>query len=87
MKNNKIIKKAIEFYGEQHQIIKAIEEMGELTQSLSKYLNCKTIGNVHEEMADVLIMLAQLQNIFGDVSIEIKRKLERLKHRMDGENE
>lgn len=87
-----IILRAIGHYGRESQIDKAIEEMGELIQALSK---CKRFGdlqshvNVIEETADVYIMMLQLIAMFGvnesDNMIDVK--LVRLKGRMDAENE
>ena len=87
-----IILRAIGHYGRESQIDKAIEEMGELIQALSK---CKRFGdlqshvNVIEETADVYIMMLQLIAMFGvdenDNMIDVK--LVRLKERMDAENE
>ena len=74
-----ILEGAILHYGSDAQIVKAIEELGELIVELARYRNC--LGNVQalrEELADAFIMLNQLELIFGDVTeIEIA-KLERL---------
>lgn len=53
---------AIHKYGERHQCIKAIEELGELIQALAMYLNGED-HNVEEEIADTEIMLHQLKII------------------------
>jgi NTP pyrophosphatase (non-canonical NTP hydrolase) len=60
------LEKIIDTYGEQAQIDIAIEEMSELTKALLKYRRTKgndaiVNNNVTEEMADVKIMLAQLE--------------------------
>ena len=83
---------AIRRWGPISQIIKAIEEMGELQQALAKYLNApeaKTLEEaeagvrpVREEMADVSIMLNQLALIFGSADEEEARKLQRLADRL-----
>ena len=79
-----ILETAIEVYGERAQIIKAIEELGELTVELARHRN--GLGNVdalREELADAFIMLNQLELIFGDVTeIEIA-KLERLERMIE----
>ena len=75
-----ILEGAITHFGAEAQIIKAIEELGELSVELARDLN-ETPGRpdaLKEELADAFIMLNQLELIFGDVTeIEIA-KLERL---------
>ena len=72
----------IEKFGADNQIVKAISELGELVQALADN-QCKQLSNysfdsqrrkVFEEIADVKIMLNQLEIIFGRENIE--RKLE-----------
>ena len=61
------LKEIIDYYGEEKQMIKAIEEMSELQKELCKTLIGK--GNrdsLVEEIADVQIMLDQLKLIVGD---------------------
>lgn len=81
MKFNKhqseVMSKAIEVWGPRQQIIKAIEEMAELTVVLTKWLNVEVKGQsfvngekslrgmIHDELADVAIMHTQLLKIFG----------------------
>ena len=81
-----IMERAIETYGKESQILKTIEEMSELTKALLKYSFEDTgiyWAAVREEMADVFVMLSQMELIFGDVTdIEIE-KLERLERRLD----
>lgn len=64
-----ILKKAIEHYGPGEQRDKAIEEMGELIRALAR-LNDK--ANIAEEIADVRIMLDQMEMIFG-IHVEVRR--------------
>ena len=86
------LKQIIDFYGKELQTIVAIEEMAELTKVLSKVYrhkgaSTKDIQAIEEEMADVLLMLKQLQIIYGitdealNAEIEFKtyRTLERIK--------
>ena len=87
---------AVKRYGDTGQTLKAIEEMGELTQALCKLMtrteeDC-TVGmlwsHVAEEMADVYIMLEQMQIIYANHdSVEdwIHWKLARLRTRLDKE--
>ncbi len=88
-----IIKKAINTYGIDAQVLMAIEEMSELTKALCKErrtrnvddlsVRSKAMANIAEEIADVQIMLDQLRVIFDaeTENIEIK-KLSRLANRL-----
>lgn len=57
-------------YGKPHQITKSIEELNELSTALARYLGGNhsedTLDNIAEEIADVKIMLGQLQIIFDN---------------------
>ena len=79
-----ILEGAISHFGSDHQINKAIEELGELTVELARHLNgADCTDAICEEMADAFIMLNQLELIFGDVTeIEIT-KLERLERMIE----
>lgn len=85
-----IMERAIATYGVDKQVDVAIEEMSELTKALLKFrrggwgeCSASFLDAIREEMADVSIMLSQLELIYGDVSdIEIE-KLERLERRLD----
>lgn len=74
-----ILEGAITHYGSDAQIVKAIEELGELTVELARHRNGQgNVEAIREKMADAFVMLNQLELIFGDVAeIEIA-KLERL---------
>lgn len=84
----KIYEDAISKWGPEHQTIIAIEEMSELTKALVKRLRCREPedsdavrrleADIREEMADVSIMLNQLELIFGETYEEETEKLERL---------
>lgn len=77
----------VEHYGSDHQQRKAIEECAELTQAICKYEACLDgVEKIVDEIADVKIMLAQLEIIFdcfGEVEARIEykinRQLERIK--------
>ena len=74
-----ILEAAIAHFGPERQVLKAIEELGELSIELARDLN--GIGNleaVHEEMADCIVMLNQLELIYGTVETVKTAKLERL---------
>lgn len=74
MKN--IHKKALEHFGIENQENKAIEEMAELIQAISKQTN------IAEEIADVQIMLDQLKIIYPHWVDFEKIKLKRLSERI-----
>lgn len=79
---DKIIKK----FGEEKQIVVAIEELSELQKALCKYLRNKELTyNLLEEIADVTIMLEQLKIIFDiddkQVVEEIYKKELRIEER------
>lgn len=86
MNDREICVEAVRQFGRLSQIIKALEEMGELSQSLAKWLNGEPEwDNIIEEIVDVGIMLEQLDYIVresrvGTVSLdEMKqRKIARL---------
>lgn len=77
---------AIDTFGMDSQIDMAIEEMAELTKALCKLRRAEhmpekiaCLGNIHEEMADVRIMLDQLCIIFNKDTTDIENeKLSRL---------
>lgn len=74
-----ILEGAIQKFGIRHQVIVAIEELSELQKELTKWLRGRgKHENMMEEMADVSIMLNQLELIFGDPTGEEIAKLERL---------
>ena len=93
-----ILKKAIEHYGPQNQMMVAMEESAELAQAVSKYIRCakkwqfkeiiEARDHVIEEIADVLIMIEQLKIILDIQNHEINcfkdYKVNRLKRRMEG---
>lgn len=78
-----ILHKAINTFGANQQIIKAMEELGELNTALARYFNKDKIdlNNIYEEIADVEIMCSQLRLIFYNYVIDHckEMKLNRLK--------
>lgn len=88
MKKYDIPKAAIEFYGQDHQLNKAAEELGELIQAVNKWRESPENGkfNLIQEIADVEIMIFQLKEIakIEDSEVEICKllKLDRLNERM-----
>ncbi len=78
---------AFNVWGAHAQELMAVEEMSELTQALSKHFRGKTdLVNIVEEIADVRIMLEQLEMLF-DCSAAVQGamdyKIERLHERLD----
>lgn len=87
--DEEILQDAIDTYGRNSQINIAMEELAELIQALSKFnrdnSDWNTVDNISEEMADVIIMLSQLEIIFGnseDINTYIDSKLKRLYNRI-----
>lgn len=86
---------AVRHYGEIHQQVKAMEELGELIQAIAKVLssprhidNGPEVYHLSEEMADVEIMLEQLKIIHknhGIVDDWRAVKLGRLRRQIDRE--
>lgn len=81
-----IMEAAVEHYGVEAQMLKTMEELGELTQAVARVLlwgnGEDELENLREEMADVSIMLSQLELIFGDVTEVEEYKLLRLEQRV-----
>jgi len=85
MKKQEIYEKAFETYGIRAQLIMLLEEMSELQQDITRYLNYKGGPNFSEEIADVLIMLEQIihgMNLYKEVGMYKAIKLNRLAERI-----
>lgn len=91
-----VICDAIDTYGREAQTDMCIEECSELIKALLKYrrlpledrLNTrgmKILKNIQEEIADVQIMLWQMEMLYGYgcVDGEIEEKIDRLKERIE----
>ena len=77
--DNEIMRAAINHYGKNNQVKKAIEELGELIVALAK----GDLTSIKDEIADVGIMLDQLCLILDyDPESRRQEKLWRLKTRM-----
>lgn len=83
-----VYKDAIALYGPRHQLTVAIEEMSELTKEICK--NNRGNDNrdhIIEEVADVYVMLEQLEIIFNieprEVLEVMNAKIERLAKRVN----
>lgn len=80
---------AINHYGADSQIIKAIEELAELQQALAKFLNHRhynqstdnLVDNVVDEMIDVYTMLDQMTLLFSNTE-KIRRAKKRVKKQL-----
>lgn len=76
----------IHFYGSKNQKLKACEELCELQEAILKDINKQIDSGVVEELADVYIMLAQLEVIYDiddlDLIEMIAYKLNRQRERM-----
>ena len=91
--DRKILRKAIDTYGTEAQMMQCIEEMAELIQAINKYFRVSTqfkwaeaYDSVVEEIADVQIMREQMRIVFGEKSVyeQITAKLGRLEKRLKG---
>ncbi len=89
--NQALLIKTVEQFGIVNQNLKAIEELSELIRALSRSVYGggpePVLENIAEEMADVYIMLEQLQMIFGNqdkVKQQMKEKLNRLDKLVNG---
>lgn len=81
METNQILEAAINKFGKESQILKTIEELGELQIELARYLNNKgNILSITEEMADAYIMMHQLFLLFPKEQFDffLNAKLNRL---------
>jgi len=92
-----IYKEALKRFGIQTQLLKCIEELAELQQTLAWWLGTKHKGaaveRIAEEMADVEIMLEQLKQAFPTIRKAVKQykadklvRLDRLIEEADGVN-
>jgi len=81
-----ICQEAVKHYGEESQKKQAIEECSELIQAICKDLNRKQ-HNAEEEIADVLIMIEQLFNIYDmkKMNYWLDYKIDRLKKRIEAD--
>ena len=93
LRQAKIIRETVNLHGDKQYMV-TVEEMAELMQAISKYLRIdnsgcddvsqiekEAINNIAAEMADVYIILEELQVMLGikngDIHAVINRKLNR----------
>ena len=90
--HKRILTQCIETNGVRHQIVKAIEELSELSVELAKVSNYTSMllietnqDRVCDEIADVKVMIAQLEMIFPSEHINERYefKLNRLNNRLN----
>ena len=91
-RETEILQNALDTYGTVKQVYVAIEECSELQKALTKWLRgmphmtCEeqelAVMHIREEMADVSIMLNQMELAFGDCTEHEIYKLERLETRV-----
>ena len=86
-----IMRSAIRKNGKAMQTVVAIEEMSELQKELTKFIRGKgNRDNLIEEVADVLVMITQIQLMYHIPDDEVEKvmrlKLNRLKERMQDES-
>ena len=86
MNREELFDACFERWGIHAQILMVIEEMGELSQALSRYLNGRK-HNAIEELADASLMLEQLIYIMGRGEVqEIQaKKIKRIWERLEKE--
>ena len=84
MKKTKAI---ADHYGKAHQTTKAIEQLAELIQALAT----GDLDNIKEEIADVRVMLEQIEYLYGisedAITLRMCAKLWRQFERMYGKND
>ena len=85
---DKVLKRALNFWGEKAQMLMVVEEMSELTKEILKNINRgkNNIDELAEETADVEIMLEQLKenyNIAEKVEAYKKDKIKIIEQRLN----
>ena len=90
MKKKDVYNRAKAAWGIDAQVTKAVEELAELQKELCKFmLDDGNMEHITEEMADVEIMIEQLELIFENkwqVGEHKRAKIQRLSDRLDEEN-
>lgn len=81
--NDFVLKEALQRWGVNTQMVIAIEECSELTHEITKYLRGRP-SNLAEEIADVKIMLRQLEFVAGEDNVAhyVDEKIYRLQERL-----
>ena len=78
---NPILKRALETWGEQPQMLMVVEEMSELMKEILKNVSRHkdNIDQIIEETADVEIMLEQLKENYNSADAVATYKAEKIK--------
>lgn len=78
---NPVLKRALQTWGGQAQMLMVVEEMSELTREILKNVNRgkDNVAAIVEETADVEIMLEQLKENYGITERVAVYKTEKLK--------
>ena len=89
MMDRNLLKKAIQVWGKNAQLLMVLEEMSELQKEILKHMNRgkNYSSEIIDETADVEIMLTQLKYIFDiekAVENRIPQKLEKIRVRLEG---
>ena len=89
--NHELMKEVIKHYGKEIQTFVAIEEMSELMKELSKDMRGEqNRDQIIEELADVYIMLDQIQIMhdidLNDVFKVMNKKCDRIRERIEHES-
>ena len=84
----KVYTNALVTYGEEAQMVVALEELSECQKEICKFLRgFGNAGNLAEEIADATIMLEQMRLIFGIKELvcqKMDQKIQRLEARLKG---
>ena len=82
--NNKLISKSINYYGKDVQTTVCMEECAELIQAISKEKRGKSDKNhLAEEMADVLICIEILKQVYSVTDAELQEWIYKKQGRID----
>ena len=87
---DEVLEQAILEFGDTAQKARAIEECAELINVLCKERRKRVnTQDIITEIADVTIMMRQLSKMYGEfpVEVEIERKINRLRERIEKHNE
>lgn len=94
MLRDTVLRDAVRTWGMEAQQRMMIEEMSELTKALCKLARANigaeaefAVGSIREEMADVQIMLDQMKVMFGDPVSQERKKIDRLRRRLEAAHE
>lgn len=90
IEDKSILEETVNMFGSNVQFVKALEELGELSTAISRMIlqpnGLMHLSNLVEELADVFIMINQIEYILeneydvrpGEIQRQINFKLERL---------